>query len=164
MKLCFVASLRVLGRKYEITECSVTTTHHLLSCELKLLYVWCLPSFFTSVSLRQTRECSLRCFCLSWCPPPTGLSHIVARTTKVARWLATCQLAQLLADSQLASPNYGRWTRNAECAFVLSSEARRTPSISAPRIYVYKHVYIYFLADGQAWAVESLESGSLMVY
>ena len=42
--------------------------------------------------------------------------------------------------------------------------ARRTPSISAPRIYVYKHVYIYFLADGQAWAVESLESGNLMVY
>ena len=44
------------------------------------------------------------------------------------------------------------------------TEALRTPSISAEWIYVYKHVYIYFLADGQAWAVESLESGNLMVY
>ena len=43
-------------------------------------------------------------------------------------------------------------------------KARRTPSISAARIYVYKYVYIYFSADGQAWAVESLESGNLMVY
>ena len=43
-------------------------------------------------------------------------------------------------------------------------KARRTPSISAPRNYVYKHVYIYFLAAGQARAVESLESGNLMVY
>ena len=42
--------------------------------------------------------------------------------------------------------------------------ARRTPSISAPRNYVYKHVYIYFLAAGQARAVGSLESGNLMVY
>ena len=41
--------------------------------------------------------------------------------------------------------------------------ARRTPSISAPRNYVYKHVYIYFLAAGQVMAVWSLESGNLMV-
>ena len=38
--------------------------------------------------------------------------------------------------------------------------ARRTPSISAPRNYVYKHVYIYFLVAGQARAVGSLESGN----
>ena len=43
-------------------------------------------------------------------------------------------------------------------------KAHRTPSISAARNYVYKHVYIYFLADGQARAVESIESGNLMVY
>ena len=42
--------------------------------------------------------------------------------------------------------------------------ARRTPSISAPRNYVYKHVYIYFLAAGQVMAIGSLESGNLMVY
>ena len=43
-------------------------------------------------------------------------------------------------------------------------KARRTPSISAPRNYVYKHVYIYFLAARQARAVGSLESGNLVVY
>ena len=43
-------------------------------------------------------------------------------------------------------------------------EAHRTPSISALRHYVYKYVYIYFLAAGQARAVGSLESGNLMVY
>ena len=44
------------------------------------------------------------------------------------------------------------------------SEARRTPSTSPPRNYVYKHVYIYFSAAGQFMAVGSLESGNLMVY
>ena len=43
-------------------------------------------------------------------------------------------------------------------------KAHRTPSISAPRNYVYKQVYIYFSAAGQARAVGSLESGNLMVY
>ena len=43
-------------------------------------------------------------------------------------------------------------------------EARRTPSTSPPRNYVYKHVYIYFSAAGQVMAVGSLESGNLMVY
>ena len=42
--------------------------------------------------------------------------------------------------------------------------ARRTPSISTPRNYVYKHVYIYFSAAEQSKAVESLESGNLVVY
>ena len=45
-----------------------------------------------------------------------------------------------------------------------NNTARRTPSISAPRNYVYKHVYIYFLADRQPRAVGSLESGNFMVY
>ena len=45
-----------------------------------------------------------------------------------------------------------------------NNTARRTPSISAPRNYVYKHVYIYFSAAGQARAVKSLESGNLVVY
>ena len=45
-----------------------------------------------------------------------------------------------------------------------NNTARRTPSISAPRNYVYKHVYIYFLAAGEVMAVGSLESGNLMVY
>ena len=40
----------------------------------------------------------------------------------------------------------------------------RTLSISAPGNYVYRHVYIYFLAAGQARAVGSLESGNLVVY
>ena len=48
--------------------------------------------------------------------------------------------------------------------FMFLGKARRTPSISAPRNYVYKHVYIYFLAAGQARAVGSLESGNLVVY
>ena len=46
----------------------------------------------------------------------------------------------------------------------IPSQARRKPSLSAPWNYVYKHVYIYFLADRQAKAVGSLESGNLMVY
>ena len=46
----------------------------------------------------------------------------------------------------------------------VASKARRTLSISALRNYVYKHVYIYFLAVGQARAVGSLESGNLVVY
>ena len=46
----------------------------------------------------------------------------------------------------------------------IRAKAHRTPSISAPRNYVYKHVYIYFSAAGQAKAVGSLESGNLMVY
>merc|ERR1719229_527851 len=45
-----------------------------------------------SVSPRQTRDCSLRCFCglvyLNWCTPSArplaGVSHIVARATQVA--------------------------------------------------------------------------------
>ena len=44
----------------------------------------------------------------------------------------------------------------------MASEARRTPSISAPRNYVYKHVYIYFSAAGQARAVGSIEGGNLV--
>ena len=44
-------------------------------------------------------------------------------------------------------------------------KARRTPSISAATNYVYKCVYIYFSADGQARAVViSKQSGDLMVY
>ena len=51
-----------------------------------------------------------------------------------------------------------------QALYISNSIARRTPSISAPENYVYKHVYIYFLAAGQATAVGSLESGNLVVY
>ena len=56
--------------------------------------------------------------------------------------------------------------RNSCCGIVADTvgEARRTPSISASRNYVYKHVYFYFSAAWQARAVGSLESGNLVVY
>ena len=42
--------------------------------------------------------------------------------------------------------------RQAADLVVYRPEAHRTPSISAPRNYVYKHVYVYFLAVGKARA------------
>ena len=127
--LCgFIESVGMLGRKYEIAECYVTTTHHLPSCEFKLLCVRScvrLNSLLTSVSPRQTRDCSLRCFCglicLNWCTPsarpPAGRGVAYRRTRNTGGHLPVSRSVRALLG-RLASPDLlitvaGRGMRNA---------------------------------------------------
>ena len=135
--LCgFIVSVGMLGRIYEIAECSVTTTHHLPSCEFKLLCVRScvrLNSLLTSaLSLQGKREIAhsgvsvVLSILIGARRPPARWQGCRISSHVQHRWPLASQSAHFLADSQVPISQLrsvaGRRMRKSECAFVVVTQ------------------------------------------